>query len=648
MKKFLTLIAGVLFFSGIASSQTLFTYGNHPVDTKDFLRAFNKNNTTPASEKAKAISEYLELYIRSRLKIQEAYDRKYDTLPYIKNEVANLRTQIAESYMTDPAMQERLLNEAFQRSLKDIHVAHIFISLRDASGMTDSVTALKKKDEIGQRLQKGEDFLQLARQLSDDAAAKTNKGDLGYITVFTLPYEFENVIYSTPVGKYSTVVRSKIGWHIFKNLGERKAVGKIKAQQILLAIPPNADDAVKKQIASRADSLYKRILAGDNFNHLAAAFSNDYISGNAGGLMPDISVGQYDPAFESVLWSLAKDNAVSKPFQTTHGWHIVKRISLKPVVTDANDKINRQDLLQRIMGDSRWQSSRDFIYNQVNSKAGFKRHPYSDEAVWNMTDSVLEQKPMSPAGRTIIATTPMFSIGDSVYNATHWVNYANTYRYKQDGSGAKPHNQVRDEWERFAMVNYFKDHLEFFNDDFRYQMGEFRDGNLFFEIMQQEVWNKAQTDTAALLALYEKNKATYLWKQSADAVIFFCSDETIAKAVNEQVKKKPADWKKIAEQYTEKIIADSSRFEWEQIPSLGKTVPKAGMITAPELNKTDNTASFAYIINVYTKPLQRSFTEARGLVISDYQTILEQKFDEMLKKKYPVVIDQKVLAIISR
>ena len=38
------------------------------------------------------------------------------------------------------------------------------------------------------------------------------------------------------------------------------------------------------------------------------------------------------------------------------------------------------------------------------------------------------------------------------------------------------------------------------------QMNEFRDGNLFFEIMQQEIWNKTQNDSTALLALYEKNK----------------------------------------------------------------------------------------------------------------------------------------------
>lgn len=631
-----------------ASAQTLFTYGKYSVDAKDFLRAYNKNNSQPVVNKARSISEYLDLYIKSRLKIQEAYERRYDTLPQIKTEVENLRTQISESYMTDPGMADRLTKEAFQRSLKDIHVSHIFISFRNATGAVDTLAAQKKRDDVWQRLQQGNDFLLVAQQNSDDPAIKNNNGDLGYITVLTLPYEFENVIYATPVGKYSSVVRSKIGYHIFKNLGERKAVGKIKAQQILLAIPPGSDEALNKEIAGRADSLYKKIMAGENFNRLASAFSNDYISGAAGGVMPDIGVGQYDPVFETVLWSLTKDGAVSKPFRTTHGWHIVKRISLKPVVTDANDKSNMQDLQQRIMADNRWKSSRDFIYQQVTAKAGYKKYPYDDAALWNMSDSVLDLKPMLPIGRTIIASTPMFSIGDSIYNATTWVNYANTYRYKQDGTGAKPHEQVREEWVKFAMVNYYRDHLEYFNEEFRDQMLEFKDGNLFFEIMQREIWNKAQSDSAALLALYEKNKNNYLWKQSADAVVFFCSDETIAKTAYEELKKDPANWRKVADTYSEKIVVDSSRYEWSQLPNLDKTTPKPGMITAPLLNKIDNTSSFAYIIKTYPQSTQRSFNEAKGLVINDYQAALEQQWNEALKKKFPVVIDQKMLAEISK
>lgn len=631
-----------------ASAQTLFTYGNYAVNAQDFLRAYQKNNTQPVTNKAASIKDYLDLYIKSRLKIQQAYDRRYDTLQHLKMEVANLRTQIADKYMIDPAMLTQMTNEAFQRSQKDVRVAHIFISSKNASGFPDSAGAQQKLNAVLQRLAKGDDFMQVAQENSDEPAAKTNKGEVGYITVFSMPYEFENAIYTTPTGKYSAPIRSKIGFHIFKNLGERKAVGKIKAQQILLAIPPGSDDAAKKAIASRADSVYKRIMAGDNFNRLANSLSNDYVTAANSGMMPDIGVGQYDPAFENALWALSKDGAVSKPFLTSHGWHIVKRITVKPVVTNATDKTNLQELEQRIMADNRWRSSRDFIYKIVKQKAGFKTFSYDEAAMWAMSDSVLDLKPMTALGRTIIATTPMFSIGDSVYNATHWVNYANTYRYKQDGSGAKPHPQVRDEWIQFSQLNYYKDHLEEFNTDFRNQMVEFKDGNLFFEIMQQEVWNKAQSDSAALLALYEKNKTNYTWKESADAVVFFCADQNSAMALYEKIKAKPSDWRASTELFAEKVVADSSRYEWGQIPNKNRMQPKPGMVTTPLVNSNDNTASFAYIFNTYTQPTQRSFAEAKGLVINDYQVQLEKNWEESLKKKYPVVVDQKVLADISK
>ena len=328
MKKLFALLAALTFCFFSADSQTLFTYGKYSADAKDFLRAWNKNNTEPVTNKAKSINDYLELYIKSRLKIREAYERRYDTLPAITTEVANLRTQISENYMADPDLSSKLLKEAFQRSQKDVHAAHIFISFRK-NGVFDTASASGKANDILKRLANGEDFMQLARQYSDDTTAKRNGGDLGFITVFTLPYDFENAVYNTPTGKYSNAVPSKIGLHIFKNIEERKAVGKIKAQQILLAFPPNSDEAAKKRIADRADSLYKRIKAGDNFNKLAADFSNDYVTAVSGGLMPDIGVGQYDPVFEKALWSLTKDNEVSKPFQSSYGWHIVKRISVK-------------------------------------------------------------------------------------------------------------------------------------------------------------------------------------------------------------------------------------------------------------------------------------------------------------------------------
>jgi len=174
-KYFLVCMASFLMLAG--SAQTLFTYGKYSVSAKEFLRAFNKNNTQPVVNKAKAISEYLDLYINSRLKIREAYDRKFDTLPQVKTEVRGLRAQIAENYMNDPVIMERLQKEAFDRSQKDILAAHIFISFKNAGGSMDTAAASRKKEDVLQRLKKGEDFLAVAQQLSDDPSAKTTRGE---------------------------------------------------------------------------------------------------------------------------------------------------------------------------------------------------------------------------------------------------------------------------------------------------------------------------------------------------------------------------------------------------------------------------------------------------------------------------------------
>lgn len=645
-KRWLVLIAACWMMTNTLA-QTLFTYGKYAVDAKEFLRAYNKNNTIPVANKAKALKEYLDLFVKSKLKIQEARDRGYDTLPQLKSEVDNLRSQIIDNYMTDPEMVDKMVNEAFQRSQKDIHVAHIFISFKNSNGVTDTSAARQKLNEIMKQLEHGEDFLSVAQQHSDDPSAKTNKGDVGFITVFTLPYEFENVAYSTAVGKFSKPYQSKGGYHIFKNLGERKALGKIEARQILLAIPPGSDDAAKKGIAKLADSLYNRIKAGDDFGKLAAQFSNDYITAINGGMMHDFSVGQFEPVFENMVRNLSPEDSVTKPFITSHGYHIVKRMRIIPVISDPRNKENLQELRSRIMQDQRWITMQNVIYDRVIKKAGLKKGSYDKEILWAYTDSLLDKKPLG-IGNKMERESVLFIVGDSALKVSEWIGYAQTYRFKSDGSGRKTYDQVMDEFIHATVLQYYRNHLENFNEEFRNQMNEFRDGNLFFEIMQREIWTKAQADSVGLLNLYEKNKSKYIWNPSAAAVIFFCPDQNIALLAYEQVKKDPANWKKVADMLSEKMVADSNRYEWSQIPGIDKSVVKPGLLTNMVLNKNDNTASFAYILKIYSEPMPRTFEEAKGLVVNDYQSMLEDKWIQELKKKYPVVINQGVLTSILK
>ena len=645
-RKWALLLFAVCIFS-TASAQTLFTYGNYSADAKDFLRAFNKNNTAFTANKAKLMRDYLDLYIASRLKIREAYNRGYDTLSQIKNDIDNLRSQIIDNYLNDPATSEKLLKEAFLRSQKDIHVAHIFVSYKNNLGVIDSVAAEKIAKEVHEKLKKGEDFFSLAQQYSSDPSAKTNKGDIGYITVFTLPYEFENIVYNTASGKFSEPYKSKIGIHFFKNLGERKAIGKIKVAQILIAFPPGADDATKKKSAALADSLYQRLLKGDDMAKLAAQFSNDYVSAASGGVIPDFGVGQYEPDFEKAVFILAVNGEISKPFLTSHGYHIVKRIGVVPVITDAKNKANMDELKARVSSSDRMQFAKNLVMERAVKQMKIVKFPYSEKELIMLSDSLLDRKPLT-SSVSLTKTTPLFSIGDQLYTVNDYINYAQAWRFKPDGTGAKPYQQVIDEFTRRQAEEYYRAHLEDFNSDFRYQMNEFKDGNLFFEIMQQEVWGKAQNDTTALEAYYEKNKTRYSWKQSADAVIFFCGDETTAKTLYEQVKKNPKAWKEASDALAEKVVADSSRYEFEQIPNAVKTPLQAGLVTSPLKNKTDGSVSFAYILKIYPANMQRSYSEAKGLVISDYQGELEKQWVADLKKKYPVKVDEKVFQQISK
>ena len=640
MKKLITAFCVLLSFS--LSAQTIFHYGDDSVSVKDFLKAYNKNKTNARTEKA--FRDYLNLYIASRLKIKEAKERGYDTLPQMISDLDNLRQQILPNYLNDKEAVNKLVEEAYNRSHKDIRLAHIFISFQQ-NGILDSVTALKKLAEVQDKLKSGADFSSVAKQYSDDPSAKQNGGDLDWITVFNLPYALENLAYSTPVGKISPVYKSKAGYHILKNLAERKDPGRIKAAQILIAFPPGADASVKDASKKLADSIYNRLLKGDDFGILASKFSNDVVSAAANGQMQEFGVGEYDPLFENIVFSLQK-NAISKPFLTSHGYHIVKLISKVSPVSKTDAKA-METLHSKVEQSDRIASTKNALAGKILKEAGYKKAVFSNSELWAFSDSVLNYKkadiPVHLAG-----SSNLVQIGDKNFLVSDWINYAQTFRYKSDGSGIKPYAQLWDEFVQAMALNYYQNNLEKYNEEFKEQINEFKDGNLFFEIMQRDVWGPAQTDSMALVRYFEKNKSKYYWKPSVDAVIFYANDMATAKTFSNELKKSPSSWHNLTSSYEEKIAADSSRFELAQIPNPAKQVLQPGTVTAPLLNKADNTASFAYIIRNYNKTEPRSFTDARGLVINDYQIELEKNWVEQLKKKYPVVINENVLNELIR
>jgi len=632
------------FFTNI-SAQVLLSYGGQSISKDDFLKAFRKNNTT-ARPTEKSYSDYLELYTRYKLKVKAAYDLKLDTLPNQLAELQNFRNQIVDQYMNDERSMNRLVNEAFLRSQKDIHVAHIFISVPKTALPADTLIAYKKAMNVFNILKTGKDFSEVATEYSDDPFAKSNHGDIGYITVFTLPYALESLAYNTLPGKFSEIYRGNNGYHIFKNLGERKAFGKMKAAQILLMLPANANDATKAETKQRADSIYHALLNGSEFGDLAKKFSGDNLSFQMGGEMNEFGVGKYETVFETAAFALNKDGAISQPVLSSFGYHIIKRLHINPVATNKDKKI-LENVKQQVINDRRIEIARKEMLQTILHLTHFKMNPVDENHLFAYTDSSLQNKTL-PAFNGMGDKTILFSFSKKDILLKDWIDYRKGIKNQPALTNGKTNKQLLEQYQQVAAFDYYRNHLEDYNKEFAYQLKEFRDGNLLFEIMQRKVWDKASSDSIGLKKYYEAHKGNYWWQPGADAIIFTCSNEKTALEIREKLPTHISNWKRIADSTGGLAQADSGRFEIVQLPAAGPKGLQPGQFTSMIKNTVDNSITMAYIINVYSERTPRSYNDARGLVINDFQAFMEDNWIAELKKKYPVKINEAVMKSLPR
>lgn len=626
----------VSFFSNSLKAQVLFTYGKNIVTKSEFLKAFDKNPGTYANRK-QGLKEYLDLYIRFKLKVQAAKDAKYNEDPTLQYELKNFKNQIAESIINKESNIDELIKEAYERSLKDIHAAHVFIEINN----NDTVQAYKKIQEAFSALKKGKTFEEVASEYSSDNILKSAKGDLGWMTVFTFDYEVETQIYLLPAGTYGVPVRTKFGYHIFKNMEERKALGSRKVAQVLLAPPPQATVEERKKFKSKADSVYNLCLAKISFDDLVNQFSNDVSTINTNGVLKDINVGSYDASFENQVFALKNIDDISKPFETNFGFHILKLLSINPIKTNITDPVTYASIKEKIENDNRLTEAKKLFINSRLKTIKYKSGFYNEALLWTYTDSAIISKPVSRF-LGVNDNTLLFSFAKQNIKASDWAKFVKGIRSTNTSISQLKYSDLMKEYIRITAAEYYQNHLEDYSEDFKLQIREFEDANMLFAIMEKQVWSISQSDSVGLKNYYENNKSKYQWSPSADALIITCKTDEQASAIEKSVLKSSNDWRVITTQFGNDVIADSGRYELSQIPVIERTHFKNGVTTYPVKNETDKTLTFSYIFKVYNGYSQRSFQDALGLVVNDYQQVVEDKWINNLKKKYPVKLNNEV------
>ena len=633
---FLLIITGLAVANGF--SQTLFTYGTNETGKEEFLRAYNKNKM-PVDDKEKSLREYLELYTKFKLKVKAAKELRLDTLQQLKYDVQNFRSQVEEGYLNDEGEVNRLLDEAFHRSQKDIHLLHFSIAASNRMSATDSAKVFTSMQELMDALLKGKtDYDEMVGGMTQKSLPVKWK-DLGYITAFSIPYEMENLVYALEAGAVSKVYRTKSALHLFKNAGERKNTGKWKTAQILFALPPDATGDGRKEIANLADSVYDLLKKGADFGEMAKRYSNDKITYLNGGEMPEFGTGKFELPFETAVFALQNDGDISKPIFTGYGFHIVKRLHQRPTPADKADEVFMNNLKQQLLQDTRINIARVNFIKTVKTKTAFKKNPaVKEEQLFRYADSVTANKEV---GKYPINKTTIFSFAKSKVVGSDWLNFVKDYKLNTDVYKGEDNKALLEKYISTIVVEYYRKHLDEFSEDFKYQMQEFKEGNMLFEVMEKNVWSKAANDSVGLRKFYDANKSKYQWNESATVNLFTCNSLTTAEEAVAALKA-GKNWKQMAEESDGRIQSDSGRYEVQQLQLPTGTGVSEGLVTAPVVNNGDNTASFVKILQLFPPGQQRSFEDAKGLVINEYQNYLEEKWIEELKKKYPVKVNDAV------
>ncbi|MBC7450853.1 MAG: peptidylprolyl isomerase [Cytophagales bacterium] len=728
----------------VAEKPIILSVGDDKISTEDFKYVYEKNNGKNADAYTSAsLNDYLQLYIKFRLKVREAESMGLDTTAGFKSELAGYQKQLAQPYLTEKQVTDMLVQQAYDRMKIEIHAAHILILCSADAEPKDTLIAYNKAKALKERAAKGEKFEDLAFQYSEDPSAKTNKGDLGYFTALSMVYEFEDAAYNTKVGDISNPVRTKFGYHLIDVLDRRPSQGQVHVAHIMVRFTQgmSADDSIKSK--EKIDEIYKELKAGEDWNELCLEFSDDVNSKGKGGELAWFSTGRMIPSFENAAFKLKTSGEYSAPISTPYGWHIIKLIERKPLGTfeelepsirakvtkDSRSDLNRKMLIVRLKRDNQFEESSkgvDYAISKADSSLLIGNWSYLPSEKHQVT---------------------LFTISKQKYTAENFFAYVKEHQHAVKNSS--PKSYMRNEYTEYvntSLIAYEEDHLSDKYVDYRMLLKEYHDGILLFQLMEEKVWNKAVQDTAGLRKYYTENAPKYRWTERAHAYILSASDKAVLDKVTSDFQQKNYPVKeysfdKIAFDKNKSVLNQAAKSQLEKlILLLNKDSHTSAAITlgrehhetiaisnlrkdsitayvrihginlsrltfiesaASPLRKTEAqrqadryaeiqlfTSSKKYLENIYNQktaltlqvnenmyqkndnemlnkcawqvgecsfeknnrfyhviidrieqPRNKTFEEARGMIISDYQTYLESQWIEELRKKYPVVVN---------
>lgn len=201
-----------------------------------------------------------------------------------------------------------------------VDLSHILITPK--AGEAAKNVAREKINGILQRVQKGDDFAELAKEFSQDPGSGSAGGDLGFMARGELERPFEEAAFALQPGQISDVVETRYGFHVIK-MEERRGE-KIRVRHILITPKATREDEVAA--ADSIKSVAKQLKAGVPFEDLVRLFSEDASTNQLKGHLGTFEIDQLKERAKEFVYAIKdiKEGNYSEPVRTQYGFHILR------------------------------------------------------------------------------------------------------------------------------------------------------------------------------------------------------------------------------------------------------------------------------------------------------------------------------------
>ncbi len=629
-----SLLIGTALLATAVEDPVLMTINGKDVKLSEFEYLYNKNSQQQVEKES--LDQYVDRFVIYKLKVADAEAERLDTLPSFIGELNGYRDGIVKGFLEDTTVTERLVNEAYQRTLYDVDVDHLMLPLgRD---FNDNKKQIALADSLRTVLMGGAVWDSIVAKYSIDPSKVNNHGHYGYISSNLYPYVWEKAAYETPDGEISEPVRTNFGIHLIKVNGTRPSEGEVHARHILILTPQRRStpltDAEKAEIKAKADSVYALAKAGEDFEELAKKFSQDPGSAKRGGDLGFFGRGRMVPQFDNVCFTL-KDGDISEPFETNYGWHIVQRVESRG---PGSLEEQRPALLAAINHDERSGMARQAVVEKAKLQYNYKVNPD--------LENYFTQQIKDNGGYD---STLLAKLRQSEYVAYTFAD--KEVPVKTVVSRFNPRSRINDETAKgyfmslvepsadHEIMGYYANNLVNDNVEYRNLLNEYRDGMLLFEVSNKKVWEGAGKDTVGLNEHFEANRAKYNWNSPHfKGIILSAKNDSVMDAVKADILALGKSDTLTA--FLHKKYAKNIRME-RMVVSKGENTAADFIYFGGSVIGGPYSVAMVLEGGIIINP--ENLSDVRGQVTSDYQDVLEKRWVEELKAKYPVTINKKVL-----